>query len=125
MINNPKIIEHIKQSINKISKKDLKYSISLVNLIDYVKEDRKMRKFHTETDFEKFCESHCEDIENMLDYIDELKSINKTKISKEVIENKIKELKSKDYEIIHTPMGTTTKYYDIIKILESLLDEVK
>lgn len=39
-------------------------------LRDYISADRIVRQNHTDTDFEKFCEGHCRDIEIVLDALE-------------------------------------------------------
>lgn len=43
---------------------------SVANLREYVRKDRIVRENRIESDFEKFCEGHCRDIEIVLDALE-------------------------------------------------------
>ena len=56
----------------------LKRSIS--NLNKYIYDDRNFRKNSLKSDFDRFCESHCKDIENVLNRLKELEEIDLTTV---------------------------------------------
>lgn len=45
---------------------------AIENLKEYIRKDRFIRQNRTESDFEKFCEGHCLDIETVLDALESL-----------------------------------------------------
>lgn len=45
---------------------------AVAELREYVRKDRVLRENKVESDFEKFCEGHCRDIETVLDAIESL-----------------------------------------------------
>lgn len=48
---------------------------SIENLIRYIELDRKIRNNKIDSDFEKFCENHCKDIENLIKKVSEMGGI--------------------------------------------------
>ena len=48
---------------------------AVANLKEYIRKDRIVRENHVESDFEKFCEGHCRDIETILDALESLERI--------------------------------------------------
>lgn len=48
---------------------------AITELREYVRKDRVIRGNKVESDFEKFCEGHCRDIELVLDAIESLERI--------------------------------------------------
>lgn len=48
---------------------------AIAELKEYVRKDRILRENHTESDFEKFCEGHCKDIETVLEALESLERI--------------------------------------------------
>lgn len=48
---------------------------AVANLKEYIRKDRLLRENHVESDFEKFCEGHCRDIETVLDALESLERI--------------------------------------------------
>lgn len=47
----------------------------VANLKEYIRKDRALRENHVESDFEKFCEGHCRDIETVLFALESLERI--------------------------------------------------
>ena len=43
---------------------------AIAELREYIRKDRVIRQNRTESDFEKFCEGHCKDIEMVLDALE-------------------------------------------------------
>lgn len=48
---------------------------AVANLKEYTRKDRIIRENHVESDFEKFCEGHCRDIETVLVALESLERI--------------------------------------------------
>ena len=48
---------------------------AVAELREYIRKDRLIRENHVESDFEKFCEGHCRDIEIVLDVLESLERI--------------------------------------------------
>lgn len=48
---------------------------AVAELREYIRKDRLIRENHVESDFEKFCEGHCRDIETILDALESLERI--------------------------------------------------
>lgn len=48
---------------------------AIAELREYVRKDRVIRENKVESDFEKFCEGHCRDIETVLDALQSLERI--------------------------------------------------
>lgn len=48
---------------------------AVANLKEYIRKDRLLRENHVESDFEKFCEGHCRDIETVLVALESLERI--------------------------------------------------
>jgi len=87
---------------------------ALTNLEEYINLDKTLRSSNKEewNDFDKFCDSHCEDIATVLHYIKE-ESIPRAKVEKKikVIQEKFKE-------------ETRTDFLITLKILENELQEI-
>lgn len=52
---------------------------AVANLKEYTRKDRIIRENHVESDFEKFCEGHCRDIEIVLEALESLERISNGK----------------------------------------------
>lgn len=48
---------------------------AVAELREYIRKDRIVRQNSVESDFEKFCEGHCRDIETVLDALESLERI--------------------------------------------------
>ena len=48
---------------------------AVANLREYIRKDRLIRENHVESDFEKFCEGHCRDMEIVLFALESLERI--------------------------------------------------
>lgn len=48
---------------------------AVANLKEYTRKDRIVRENHVESDFEKFCEGHCRDIETLIEAVESLERI--------------------------------------------------
>ena len=48
---------------------------AVAELREYIRKDRLLRENHVESDFEKFCEGHCRDIEIVLGALESLERI--------------------------------------------------
>lgn len=48
---------------------------AVAELREYIRKDRVLRENKAESDFEKFCEGHCRDIETVLDALQSLERI--------------------------------------------------
>lgn len=48
---------------------------AVAELKEYIRKDRLIRENHVESDFEKFCEGHCRDIETILTALESLERI--------------------------------------------------
>ena len=48
---------------------------AVAELRDYIRKDRIVRENRVESDFEKFCEGHCRDIEIVLEALESLERI--------------------------------------------------
>ena len=48
---------------------------AVAELKEYIRKDRLIRENHVESDFEKFCEGHCRDIETILVALESLERI--------------------------------------------------
>ena len=52
---------------------------AVAELRDYIRKDRIVRENRVESDFEKFCEGHCRDIEIVLEALESLERISNGK----------------------------------------------
>lgn len=106
---------------------------SIANLNKYIYDDRNVRNNSLESDFDRFCESHCKDIENVLNRLKELKEIDLTTVyikgyedakgkCKQKIKDKINEI-NKAYEDSKNENGESIYYYPdyAIETLEELM----
>ena len=106
---------------------------SIKNLNNYIYDDRNVRNNSLESDFDRFCERHCKDIENVLNRLKELEEIDLTTVyikgyedakgkCKQKIKDKINEI-NKAYEDSKNENGESIYYYPdyAIETLEELM----
>lgn len=106
---------------------------SIENLNKYIYDDRNVRNNSLESDFDRFCERHCKDIENVLNRLKELEEIDLTTVyikgyedakgkCKQKIKDKINEI-NKAYEDSKNENGESIYYYPdyAIETLEELM----
>lgn len=106
---------------------------SIENLNKYIYDDRNVRNNSLESDFDRFCERHCKDIENVLNRLKELEEIDLTTVyikgyedakgkCKQKIKDKINGI-NKAYEDSKNENGESIYYYPdyAIETLEELM----
>ena len=108
---------------------------SIANLNKYIYDDRNFRKNSLKSDFDRFCESHCKDIENVLNRLKELEEIDLTTVyikgyedakgkCKQKVKDKIEEkYKQREKAEKDNKIGTGIVLTGEIKALEELLED--
>lgn len=97
---------------------------SIVNLNKYIYDDRNARNSSLESDFDRFCESHCKDIENVLNRLKELEEIDLTTVYIKGYEDAKGKCKQKVKELIKNETINITGFECIaVEDIEKLVED--